>query len=233
MFSAKKFWSYCWGTIACPRGTFKYTTGEGNKVAYGFAAVMVLSILYSVSVLIGYGKGLSPVGYEPFLRIPAESYYLWQTFFTIPVGLIGWILFVGSAQLLSRTLGGQGTFEDSLAVLGFPFILMLPFGWFPEMMVMSFAPEWWGTPAWGTTDLVLVGVSTLWFLIASAIALRQAQNLSLSRAVFAALVSLVPVMGVQMTYLHQVFSETKKLHFPQAFLEENCTNTYVSLIYPN
>ena len=176
--------------------------GETNKVAYGFAAVMLLCILYSIGVLIGFLKGLSPIEYEPFLRIPTEFYYLWQTFFTIPVGLIGWILFAGAAQLLSRSLGGQGTFEDNLAVLGFPFILMLPFNWFPEIAVTLFAPEWWGTPTWDTIDLILVGVSTLWFLIVSVIALRRPQSLSLGRAISVALVSLVPVIGIQITYLH-------------------------------
>jgi len=202
MFSPKQFWLYCWGTIAHPSNTFKDITGERSKVTYGFAAVMLLSILYSVSVFIGFIKGLTLIGYEPFLRIPTESYYLWQTFFTIPVGLIGWILFAGSAHLLSRSFGGRGTFEDNLAVLGFPFILMLPLSWFPEIIVTLFVPDWWGTPTWNTIDFILIGVSTTWFLIVSIIALRQAQNLPLGRTVFTALVSLVPVIGVQMTYLH-------------------------------
>lgn len=202
MFSLKQFWSYCWGIVAHPNTTFKDITGERNKVVYGFAAVMLLSILYSVSVFIGFIKGLSPIEYEPFLRIPTESYYLWQTFFTIPVGLIGWILFAGSAQLLSRSLGGKGTFEDTLAVLGFPFILLLPLSWFPEIMVTVFTPEWWSTTTWDTIDFILIGVSTLWFLIISIVALRRTHNLPFHRAVFTALVSLVPVIGVQMTYLH-------------------------------
>ena len=202
MFSLRQFWLYCWGTIVHPDNTFIDVTGKKSKVAYGFAAVMLLSILYSISVFIGFIKGMSPGGYEPFLKIPIESYYLWQTFFTIPVGLIGWILFAGSAQLLSKSLGGQGTFEDNLAVLGLPFVLMLPLSWLPEIMVTVFTPELWGTPKWGTIDVILVGVSTLWFLIVSVIALRRAQNLSLGRAVFTALVSLVPVIGLQMTYIH-------------------------------
>jgi len=201
MFSFKKFWSYCWGTVARPGDTFRQVIGERSKVAYGFAAVMLLCVLYSVAVLIGFFKGATPAGYEPFLRIPTESYYLWQTFFTIPVGLIGWILFAGAAQLLSRSLGGQGSFEDNLAVLGFPFILMLPFSWFPEM-VMTFLPWWWDAPAWVASTPYRVGVSTVWFLIVSAIALRQAQNLSVNRAVFSTLVSFVPSIAVQITYLH-------------------------------
>jgi len=202
MFSLKKFLSYCWGTIARPDSTFRGVKEERNKVAYGFAAVMLLSILYSVTVLIGYVRGMSPLGYEPFLKIPAESYYLWQTIFTIPVGLIGWILFAGSAQLLSKSLGGRGTFEDNLAVLGLPFILMLPFSWLPETMVAIFVPAWSGMPVWNTIDFILIGISTLWFLIVSVIALKQAQNLSPGRAFFATLISLVPAIGVQITYLH-------------------------------
>jgi hypothetical protein len=202
MFSLRQFWLYCWGTIVHPDNTFIDVIGKKSKVAYGSAAVMLLSILYSISVFIGFIKGMSPGGYEPFLKIPTESYYLWQTFFTIPVGLIGWILFAGSAQLLSKKLGGQGTFEDNLAVLGLPFVLMLPLSWLPEIMVTVFTPELWGTPKWGTIDVILVGVSTLWFLIVSVIALRRAQNLPLGRAVFTALVSLVPVIGLQMTYIH-------------------------------
>lgn len=202
MFSLKQFWLYCWGTIAHPSDTSKAMKGEKSKVAYGFAAVMFLSILYSISVFIGFIKGMNPSGYEPFLKIPTESYYLWQTFFTVPVGLLGWILFAGSAQLLSKRLGGQGTFEDNLAVLGLPFILMLPLSWLPEIMVTVFAPELWGTYTWGTIDIILVGVSTVWFLIVSVVALRGTQNLPLGRAVFTALVSLVPVIGLQMTYIH-------------------------------
>jgi hypothetical protein len=202
MFSFKQFWLYCWGTIVHPNSTFKDVLGKRSKVVYGFAAVMLLSILYSISVFIGFMKGMSPIGYEPFLKIPIESYYLWQTFFTIPVGLIGWILFAGSAHLLSRNLGGQGSFEDNLAVLGLPFILMLPLSWLPEIIVTVLTPGCWGAPAWDTIDFILIGLSTVWFLIVSVIALRRAQNLPLGRAVFAALVSLIPVIGLQMTYIH-------------------------------
>jgi hypothetical protein len=90
---------------------------EEKKVAYGLAAVLLLSILYSIAVSISWAKGGAPAGYEPFLRIPTEYYYFWQTFFTVPVGLIDWIFFAGSAQLLSKKLGGQGSFEENLAVL--------------------------------------------------------------------------------------------------------------------
>jgi len=175
---------------------------EEKKVAYGLAAVLLLSILYSIAVLISWAKGGAPSGYEPFLRIPTESYYFWQTFFTIPVGLIGWIFFAGSAQLLSRKLGGQGSFEENLAVLGFPYILMLPFSWLPEFIGI-FLPHPWGDAIYsGTVTAIRVGISVIWFAAVSVVALKQAQRLSTSRASLAAIVSLIPTIGLQMTYLH-------------------------------
>lgn len=201
MFSFRRFWSYCWGTIAHPREVVAQVAREEKKVAYGFAAVMLLCILYSVAVFIGFTKGAVPGGYEPFLRIPVESYYFWQALFTTPVGLIGWILFAGAAQLLSRRVGGQGSFEDNLAVLGLPFILFLPLSWLPEQ-VMTFFPKWWDAPMWQASTPFRVGFSVAWLALVSIIGVRQVQKLSLARATLVVLVSLAPVIGVQMTYLH-------------------------------
>jgi len=202
MFSFRNFWSYCGGIVIHPRQTIRQVMREEKKVAYGFAAVLLLSIPYSIVVLISWAKGGMPPGYEPFLRIPTESYYFWQTFFTVPVGLIGWILFAGSAQLLSRKLGGQGSFEENLAVLGFSYVLMLPFSWLPEFIGV-FLPQPWGTAIYGgTVTAIRVGISVIWFTAVSIVALKQAQRLSTSRASLAAIVSLIPTIGLQMTYLH-------------------------------
>ena len=202
MFSFRKFWSYCRGIVIHPQQTIRRVIIEEQKVAYGLAAVLLLSILYSIAVLISWAKGGAPSGYEPFLRIPAESYYFWQTFFTVPVGLIGWIFFAGSAQLLSKILGGQGSFEENLAVLGFPYVLMLPFSWLPEFIGI-FLPHPWGTSIYsGAVTAIRVGISVIWFAAVSIVAIKQAQRLSTSRASLVAIVSLIPTIGLQMTYLH-------------------------------
>jgi hypothetical protein len=180
----------------------RWVMGEEKKVVYGFSAVLTLAVPYAILVLISWARGGMPSGYEPFLRISTESYYFWQTFFTVPVGLVGWILFAGSAQLLCGKLGGQGSFEENLAVLGFPFVLMLPFSWLPEF-VGVFAPQPWGTAInSGPVTAIRVSISVIWLAAVSVIALKQAQRLSTSRASLAAIVSLIPTIGLQMTYLH-------------------------------
>ena len=202
MFSFKNFWSYCGGTVIHPRQTVRQVLKEQKPVTYGFGAVLLLSILYSIAVLVSWANGGVPPGYEPFLRIPTESYYFWQTFLTIPVGLIGWILFAGSAQLLSRRLGGQGSFEENLAVLGLPYVLMLPFSWLPEFVGVFLPQPWEAAINSGTVTAIRVGISVVWFAVVSIIALKQSQHLSTSRASLAIIVSLIPTIGLQMTYLH-------------------------------
>jgi hypothetical protein len=202
MFSFRKFWSYCGGIVIHPQQTIRQVIMEEKKVAYGLAAVLLLSILYSIAVLISWAKGGAPSGYEPFLRIPTESYYFWQTFFTVPVGLIGWIFFAGSTQLLSKKLSGQGSFEENLAVLGFPYILMLPFSWLPEFICIFLSHPWVTAIYSGAVTAIRVGISVIWFAAVSIVAIKQAQRLSTSRASLAAIVSLIPTIGLQMTYLH-------------------------------
>ena len=46
--------------------------------------------------------------------------------------VLDWILAAGVAHLLARPLGGKGTFEATLATLGFAFTLASFVTWIPE-----------------------------------------------------------------------------------------------------
>jgi hypothetical protein len=62
---------------------------------------------------------------DPWLAIPPEQYRFYQLFFYVPFGLIAWILGAGLIQILCRALGGQGTFEQNLNILGI--VVFTPF----------------------------------------------------------------------------------------------------------
>ena len=62
---------------------------------------------------------------EPWLNIPAEVFRYYQLFYYIPFGFIVWILDAGLAQTLARSLGGTGTFENCLNIMGI--IVFTPF----------------------------------------------------------------------------------------------------------
>ncbi len=79
---------------------------------------------------------------------------------------------------------------------------MLPLSWFPEFISL-FLPKPWGMAINGSTGIALrMSVSVVWFAAVSVVGLKQAQKLSIGPIVFAVIVSLVPTIALQMTYLH-------------------------------
>ena len=51
---------------------------------------------------------------------------------SMPVVILGWIMAAGVSQLLSKFLGGSGTFEGILSVLGFAVTIPMFVTWIPE-----------------------------------------------------------------------------------------------------
>ncbi len=57
----------------------------------------------------------------PFLKIPAESYRLFEAFIAVPMLLAGWMLMGSTARLLTRLLGGRLSYEQYLNLFAFSF----------------------------------------------------------------------------------------------------------------
>jgi hypothetical protein len=56
--------------------------------------------------------------FEPWLAIPAEDYYRYNLLLNVPSVLLAWVAATGFTHLAARALGGKGTFETTLGVLG-------------------------------------------------------------------------------------------------------------------
>ena len=113
-----KFWRYLSQTIIHPAKTFKQLLADPHYLRYGTQVVFLIAILYTFTV-IGLALNHASVATPPVVTIPAEHYYFWQSFFTLPVFVLAWILAAGLAHLLSKFFRGSGTFEGTAAVLGF------------------------------------------------------------------------------------------------------------------
>jgi len=91
----------------------------------GFLALAAPIIVSLHLVNRRYGKIvlLALAGGEPAIpplpAIPARDYYFLQVFFMPLVMISAWILASGVVQLLGKPFGGNGTFEDTLSLLGF------------------------------------------------------------------------------------------------------------------
>jgi hypothetical protein len=93
--------------------------GDPRRLRLGALAILSNAAFYTlVYVLLVMGHG-RPTAFKPWLAIDREVYYRWNVFLLAPSMVLSWIVAAGVGQLLARPLGGRGSFEDTLAVLGF------------------------------------------------------------------------------------------------------------------
>lgn len=111
------FFGYYKGTILHPQKTFEALIRDDRQVRFAFRTVLITAVLYTfVYVFLIFGGGQP---FKPWLDIPLDDYYRYNVFFCAPSMFLGWILAAGVVQLTSRLFSGTGTFEQTLAVMGF------------------------------------------------------------------------------------------------------------------
>jgi hypothetical protein len=88
-----------------------------RRLALGAGAMLVMSLAYNIVAINLAIIGGVPVP-PPFLAIPADGYFFWAALFYTPALMAGWVFAGACVQLAARALGGNGSFEDTLAVLG-------------------------------------------------------------------------------------------------------------------
>jgi hypothetical protein len=176
---------------------------DGRKVGYGLAIYVLLGLLYTVTVAVGYLNGFGAVT-EPWLRITAEDYYVYQAFFQIPFFIVAAVVFAGLARLAAGALRGRGSFESLFAVCAVGMTLpMLVTLWIPETALLVFFPDERLTPLGGFAvipvwlDNLRMGVGAVWMLATIVRGIAVAESVSLWKAVVIAACGGVP-MGVLM-----------------------------------
>lgn len=115
----KSFKDYYFGAILAPRRTFDALMADDRRLKFGFLALSISIVLYTLVYVFLTMRGAAPSSFTPFLAIPREVYYQYDRFILAPSMLMSWILAAGVAQLLSRAFSGRGSFEDTLSVFGF------------------------------------------------------------------------------------------------------------------
>jgi hypothetical protein len=112
----------------------------------------------------------------------------------IPITMQIYLLFAALAHLFARLLGGKGSFEATLSVLGFTYsIPLIVLFWIPDVLFFSFFGS--------STQLTLVPLygtaAGLWTLIISVIGIKLAELLSFPRALLVTVLS----MGISFAFL--------------------------------
>jgi hypothetical protein len=187
------FWSYFSGAVIKPSSTFSRLLKDSQHLIYGVKAFFLIGVLYTLTV-IGLAIVRAEIVFPAWIAIPAENYYFWEIFFTLPVFLLGWILAAGLVQLLSKIFKGNGTFEGTLAVLGFAMAIPAFVMWIPETIVtvlfllgIMTQKEWIEISArpgfWRFFAAVYQFVALVWYIVLFSIAVSVTQKLRWWQAV--------------------------------------------------
>jgi hypothetical protein len=83
----------------------------------GLRDLLLTGIGYSLAIVLLAIGGVGP-GMASWLAIPTAEYFLWEPYFTLPVIFLMALLAAAVMQLLARWLGGTGSFEDTVALIG-------------------------------------------------------------------------------------------------------------------
>ena len=112
-------WHYLGLTLVAPRKSFAKLMQDSRRLRLGFEAVLFVALGYTVAlILIASSPGrISKIA--AWVTIPLEHYFFWEVFFIGAVTFGCWILASGVVYLLSRLVSGKGSYDDTLALLGF------------------------------------------------------------------------------------------------------------------
>ena len=206
----KSFWAYFGGTIFSPRRAFQALQSDPKKISKGFKAILLIGILYTITVaLLAAGGAL--ITAPAVIAISAENYYFCEIFFALPVVAAGWILAAGFARLLSVWGRGSGSFEGTLAALGFAVTVPMFVTWIPEtvfavllllgmtqteFMDLMAQPGFLQIFGWAYQ---IAAVS--WMLILVMVAVGVSQKLKWRRAVLIGLLTTVLFMAVMLVFI--------------------------------
>jgi hypothetical protein len=114
---------YFAGSVLHPHDTFRLLMKE-RGIMVGFILTALKWVLCEFYVYYLYSTD-QVLFAQPWLNIPAESFRFYELFYYIPFGFILWILMAGLAQTLAGALGGTGSFENCLNIMGL--VVFTPF----------------------------------------------------------------------------------------------------------
>jgi hypothetical protein len=158
-------------SIYSPLKAFQDLLYSDHSVLYGWITTLGFAILYTMTTMILAARSFLPLT-PPGLPIPAEQYYFYQVFFTIPVGVVGvglsYLVARGGLNLFSINPGTQQLWGPiSIASVLPSFFTM----WVPETFIaILFNPanEWTHI----TFDITRIAAGTVWTIILTVIAIK-------------------------------------------------------------
>jgi hypothetical protein len=128
---------------------------------------------------------------------PTAEYYFWMGLLNPFINLLIILVFVSFAKLIRYFLGGTGTFEDTLALVGFVTMTQIPLFWIPETIIFISCVDFLPPLIHNLRHII----SFLWMFTLSSIAIKFSHNLSNIKTLITTLLAYIPMIIVALTYI--------------------------------
>ena len=203
------FTDYLFGTLLHPRRTCDRLLQDERRLKFGFFAMLISVVIYTLVYIFLTMGGGAPSSFTPWLNVPKEVYYFYNRFWLAPSMLGCWILAAGVAYLLSRLVGGKGSYDDTLGVFGLGITVATFFSALHDLTdsflsAIGLLDQRWyevqlNTPTiWRTNLYILYGIALVLLFVYLIIGVSKSQKIKFAHALwigsFAAIVYQVVFM---------------------------------------
>lgn len=184
-----------------PKSTFEVLFASEKSVKYGFLAILIPTIGYTLFYIMALYAGGSPSTFKPWLAIPIEDYFKYDILLTTPGYYLAWVGAASTIYLLSRLMNGKSSFDNMLVIVGFgvgvatwssllhdltdAFLSVIGVIDMKEYESLLNEPTVWRGLLW-----TLYSIYFFWFLTLFTIGIKKAQGFSLSKSILIALAGL-------------------------------------------
>lgn len=196
--------------VRSPKTAITELASNPRAVFVGFKHIFILAVLYEL-VFVLWALGDATVTMPAFLKIPEDRYYFYELIFAIPVFFIVWIVAGGTAYLLSKAIGGNGSHDTMLGGFGIAALISAYFALIPDFIQGALWTTGWVPFAeyqeatsrgpllvlvWGY--IVAYNVS---HLVLYTVTIRYSQNLGILKSAIVAIISYFTSIGIFITFI--------------------------------
>lgn len=192
-----------------PKSTFEVVFESEKSLKFGFFAILIPTIGYTLFYIMALFAGGSPSTFKPWLTIPIEDYFKYDIVLTTPGYYLAWVGAASSMYLLSRLMKAKSNFDNMLAIVGFgagiaswssmlhdlidAFLSVIGVIEMKEYERLLNEPTFWRGLLW-----TLYTIYFFWFLTLFTIGIKKAQGFSLLKSI---LISLIGLFSFQLILL--------------------------------
>jgi len=194
--------------IRSPKATITRLANDPRAAFVGFKHILLFAVLYEIVIALWAFGDATPT-MPAFLKIPVDQYYYYQLIFQIPMIVIVWLLAGGIAYMLSKALGGNGSYDTILAGFGITALVSAYFVLIPDFIQGALWSTGWvpfaeyqEATSRGLLFVLVWSYITAYevcYLVLYTVTIRYSQNLSTLKSAIVATISFFASAGIYIT----------------------------------